>query len=61
RNMNALKVSERPGSVLSWLAVIIALICLSGCATQHAQRDASPWMYNPNTGYPAVGQTAIGS
>lgn len=59
--MNALKVSERPWSVLSWLAVIGTLILLSGCASQRVQRDASPWMYNPNTGYPAIGQTAFGS
>lgn len=59
--MNAWKVSERLWSVLSWLAIITALVCLSGCATQHAQRDANPWSYNPNTGYPAVGQTAMGN
>jgi hypothetical protein len=61
RIMNASKVSERLWSVLGCLAVIIAVIFLSGCASQHAQRDASPWQYNPNSGYPAIGQTATGS
>ena len=37
------------------LLTIMALVLLSGCASVPVQGDSSPWQYNPNTGYPAVG------
>ncbi len=37
------------------LAAAMALVLLNGCTSVPVQRDSDPWRYNPNTGYPAVG------
>ena len=37
------------------LGAAMALVLLNGCASVPVQADSDPWQYNPNTGYPAVG------
>ena len=37
------------------LGAAMALVVLNGCTSVPVQEDSNPWQYNPNTGYPAVG------
>jgi thioredoxin-like negative regulator of GroEL len=37
------------------LGAAMALVLLNGCTSVPAQADSDSWQYNPNTGYPAVG------
>lgn len=42
-------------SALMFLGAVLALTLLSGCASSNVGGSADPLEYNPNTGYPAVG------
>ena len=37
------------------IGAVLLLILINGCASTRDSKDADPWQYNYNTGYPAVG------
>jgi len=55
-----LNLGNRIRHCLGTLGAVLLAILLNGCASVGGAVDpdalnASPWQYNPNTGYPAVG------